>query len=96
LQETSERVNGGRVRFNMSNADRRLRRRAATVGAAGRRWGRRERASRGLDPSALQDCWRQRNLLRPAVTRERVGNAVVFFASNLTPSSLPVAEAFPR
>jgi rhamnulose-1-phosphate aldolase/alcohol dehydrogenase len=59
--------------------------------------------SRGLDPAALQDYYRQRNLLRAAVTPEHVGNAVVFFASNLTPTTgatLPVdggvAEAFPR
>lgn len=59
--------------------------------------------SRGLDPSELREYYRQRNLLRAAVTPEHVGNAVVFFASNQTPTTgatLPVdggvAEAFPR
>ncbi len=59
--------------------------------------------SRGLEPAALQDYYRQRNLLKLAVTPEHVGNAVVFFASNLTPTTgatLPVdggvPEAFPR
>jgi rhamnulose-1-phosphate aldolase/alcohol dehydrogenase len=59
--------------------------------------------SRGLDPADLQDYYRQRNLLKTTVTAEHVGNAVVFFASNLTPTTgatLPVdggvADAFPR
>ena len=59
--------------------------------------------SRGLDPAELQDYYRQRNLLKATVTPEHVGNAVVFFASNLTPTTgatLPVdggvPEAFPR
>jgi NAD(P)-dependent dehydrogenase (short-subunit alcohol dehydrogenase family) len=59
--------------------------------------------SRGLDPNALPEYYRNRNLLKAAVTPEHVGNAVVFFASNLTPTTgatLPVdggvAEAFPR
>jgi enoyl-[acyl-carrier-protein] reductase (NADH) len=59
--------------------------------------------SRGLDPAELREYYRQRNLLRAAVTPEHVGNAVVFFASNQTPTTgatLPVdggvAEAFPR
>src|SRR5207244_2550448 len=33
--------------------------------------------SRGLDPAALQDYYRQRNLLKVVVTAEHVGNAVV-------------------
>jgi rhamnulose-1-phosphate aldolase/alcohol dehydrogenase len=59
--------------------------------------------SRGLDPAGLQDYYRQRNLLKTTVTAEHVGNAVVFFASNLTPTTgatLPVdggvPDAFPR
>ena len=47
--------------------------------------------------------YRSRNLLMATVTGEHVGNAVVFFASNLTPTTgatLPVdggiPEAFPR
>jgi NAD(P)-dependent dehydrogenase (short-subunit alcohol dehydrogenase family) len=59
--------------------------------------------SRGLDPAGLQDYYRQRNLLKTVVTPDHVGNAVVFFAANLTPTTgapLPVdggvPEAFPR
>jgi len=93
---------GAGVRVNMINAD-------AVFGDATRPsglWqevGPARARSRGLDPAALQDYYRQRNLLRAAVTPEHVGNAVVFFASNLTPTTgatLPVdggvAEAFPR
>jgi NAD(P)-dependent dehydrogenase (short-subunit alcohol dehydrogenase family) len=49
--------------------------------------------SRGLDPEGLQDYYQQRNLLKTKVLAEHVGNAVVFFASNLTPTTgaaLPV------
>lgn len=60
-------------------------------------------ASKGLDPEDLQEHYRQRNLLHAVVTPEHVGNAVVFFASDLTPTTgatLPVdggiADAFPR
>ena len=49
------------------------------------------------------EYYRQRNLLKARVTPEHVGNAVVFFASNLTPTTgatLPVdggvPDAFPR
>lgn len=59
--------------------------------------------SRGLDPSALEGFYRERNLLKARVTPDHVGNAVVFFATNQTPTTgatLPVdggvAEAFPR
>ncbi len=59
--------------------------------------------SRGLEPSELPEYYRNRNLLKARVTPEHVGNAVVFFASNLTPTTgatLPVdggvADAFPR
>jgi rhamnulose-1-phosphate aldolase/alcohol dehydrogenase len=63
-----------------------------------------ERArSRGLDTSELKEYYRQRNLLKASISAEHVGNAVVFFASNLTPTTgatLPVdggvPEAFPR
>src|SRR5262245_38280853 len=90
------------VRVNMINAD-------AVFGDARRPsglWqevGPARARSRGLDPSELQDYYRQRNLLRATVTGDHVGNAVVFFASNLTPTTgatLPVdggvADAFPR
>jgi rhamnulose-1-phosphate aldolase/alcohol dehydrogenase len=59
--------------------------------------------SRGLDPAELEAYYRGRNLLKAAITGDHVGNAVVFFASNATPTtgaSLPVdggvPEAFPR
>ena len=60
-------------------------------------------AAHGVDPSELEEFYRGRNLLRARVTAEHVGNAVVFFASQLTPTTgaaLPVdgglPEAFPR
>ncbi len=59
--------------------------------------------SRGLELEELPDYYRGRNLLRARVTARHVGNAVVFFASNQTPTTgatLPVdggvVEAFPR
>lgn len=59
--------------------------------------------SRGLKIEELPDYYRGRNLLRARVTARHVGNAVVFFASNRTPTTgatLPVdggvVEAFPR
>ena len=63
-----------------------------------------ERARRrGLAPEALPEHYRERNLLRARVRARHVGNAVVFFASDATPTTgatLPVdgglPEAFPR
>jgi rhamnulose-1-phosphate aldolase/alcohol dehydrogenase len=59
--------------------------------------------SRGLPPEKLQEFYRERNLLHAEVTGAHVGRAVVFFASNQTPTTgatLPVdggiAAAFPR
>lgn len=59
--------------------------------------------SRGLEPDQLPEHYRQRNLLKAEVRAAHVGNAVVFFASNQTPTTgatLPVdgglPEAFPR
>jgi enoyl-[acyl-carrier-protein] reductase (NADH) len=59
--------------------------------------------ARGIEPAALREHYRQRNLLRAPVSGFHVGNAVVFFASELTPTTgavLPVdgglPEAFPR
>ncbi|MFH1136699.1 MAG: bifunctional aldolase/short-chain dehydrogenase [Pseudomonadota bacterium] len=59
--------------------------------------------SRGLDPCRLQEYYQGRNLLTAQVTAEHVGAAVVFFATNQTPTtgaSLPVdggvQGAFPR
>jgi rhamnose utilization protein RhaD (predicted bifunctional aldolase and dehydrogenase)/NAD(P)-dependent dehydrogenase (short-subunit alcohol dehydrogenase family) len=63
-----------------------------------------ERAkSRGLDLEGLKEFYRQRSLLKVWVRPEHVGNAVVFFASDQTPTTgatLPVdagiPAAFPR
>jgi rhamnose utilization protein RhaD (predicted bifunctional aldolase and dehydrogenase)/NAD(P)-dependent dehydrogenase (short-subunit alcohol dehydrogenase family) len=59
--------------------------------------------SRGLDPEGLREYYRQRNLLKAPVLAEHVGNAVVFFASDQTPTTgatLPIdggiPAAFPR
>jgi rhamnose utilization protein RhaD (predicted bifunctional aldolase and dehydrogenase)/NAD(P)-dependent dehydrogenase (short-subunit alcohol dehydrogenase family) len=59
--------------------------------------------SRGLDYEGLKEYYRKRNLLKVQVQAEHVGNAVVFFASEQTPTtgaSLPVdggiPAAFPR
>ena len=43
--------------------------------------------SRGLDPEGLREYYRQRNLLKVSVQAEHVGNAVVFFASEQTPTT---------
>jgi rhamnulose-1-phosphate aldolase/alcohol dehydrogenase len=59
--------------------------------------------SRGIDPGSIRDHYQKRNLLKATITAEHVGNAVVFFASDLTPTTgatLPVdgglPDAFPR
>lgn len=59
--------------------------------------------SRNVKREELPEYYRQRNLLKIAVTPRHVGNAVVFLASGATPTTgatLPVdgglAEAFPR
>ena len=59
--------------------------------------------ARGLNPEGLKEYYRQRNLLKATVTAEQLGNVVVFFASELSPTtgaSFPVdggnAAAFPR
>jgi len=59
--------------------------------------------ARGLDPEGLKDYYRDRSLLGVRVTAADVGRAVVFFASEATPTTgatLPVdggvAAAFPR
>ena len=93
---------GAGIRVNMINAD-------AVFGDAGRPsglWqevGPARAKSRGLDPNELQEFYRQRNLLKALVLPEHVGNAVVFLATNQTPTTgatLPVdggvLEAFPR
>jgi rhamnulose-1-phosphate aldolase/alcohol dehydrogenase len=93
---------GDGVKVNLINAD-------AVFGGADRPsglWqevGPARAAAKGLAPEDLQEHYRQRNLLHAVVTPEHVGNAVVFFASDLTPTTgatLPVdggvADAFPR
>ncbi len=59
--------------------------------------------ARNLDPDGLKNYYRERNLLKTEVLAEHVGNGVVFFAANQTPTTgatLPVdggiPEAFPR
>lgn len=59
--------------------------------------------ARGMAPEDLPDFYRKRSLLQVPLSGEHVGNAVVFFASNLTPTTgatLPVdgglADGFPR
>ena len=59
--------------------------------------------ARHLDPAGLREYYRNRNLLKAEVTAEQVGNAVLFFAAGLTPTTgatLPVdggiPAAFPR
>jgi rhamnose utilization protein RhaD (predicted bifunctional aldolase and dehydrogenase)/NAD(P)-dependent dehydrogenase (short-subunit alcohol dehydrogenase family) len=41
----------------------------------------------GVDPSELPEFYRRRNLLKTRVTGDDVGRAVVFFASNQTPTT---------
>ncbi|MBK9973614.1 MAG: bifunctional aldolase/short-chain dehydrogenase [Planctomycetes bacterium] len=57
----------------------------------------------GIDFKSLEDHYRNRNLLKARVTGRHVANAVIFFATNQTPTTgatLPVdggiAQAFPR
>jgi len=77
---------GAGIRVNMINAD-------AVFGDASRPsglWqevGPARARSRGLDPSELQEFYRQRNLLKALVMPEHVGNVVVFLASNQTPTT---------
>ncbi|MEW6500194.1 MAG: bifunctional aldolase/short-chain dehydrogenase [Thermodesulfobacteriota bacterium] len=59
--------------------------------------------ARNLDPEGLKEYYRNRNLLKTEVLADHVGNAVVFFAAGLTPTTgatLPVdggiPAAFPR
>ncbi len=59
--------------------------------------------ARGLELSELPEFYRQRNLLKARITPRHVGNAVLFFATEQTPTTgaaLPVdggvPDAFPR
>ncbi len=54
--------------------------------------------ARGLDPGDLPEYYRMRNLLKLRVTPDHVGNAVVFFATQQTPTTgatLPVDGGLP-
>ncbi|MCH7592877.1 MAG: SDR family NAD(P)-dependent oxidoreductase [Planctomycetes bacterium] len=90
------------IRVNMINAD-------AVFGEGKRRsglWaevGPSRAKSRNMDEDELPEYYRGRNLLKARVCGYHVGNAVVFFASNATPTTgatLPVdgglVDAFPR
>jgi len=93
---------GDGIRVNMINADAIF----GEEGVASGLWatvGPDRARSRGLALEELPEYYRSRNLLRARVTARHVGNAVVFFASNRTPTTgatLPVdggvVEAFPR
>ncbi len=90
------------VRVNMINADAIF----DDSGVSSGLWdvvGPERMRSRNLDPEGLKDYYRQRNLLKTTVHADHVGNAVVFFASEQTPTTgatLPVdggiMAAFPR
>ncbi|HIJ89271.1 MAG: bifunctional aldolase/short-chain dehydrogenase [Desulfobulbaceae bacterium] len=90
------------VRVNMINADAIF----DDAGVSSGLWdvvGPERMRSRNLDPEGLKDYYRQRNLLKTTVHADHVGNAVVFFASEQTPTTgatLPVdggiMAAFPR
>jgi NAD(P)-dependent dehydrogenase (short-subunit alcohol dehydrogenase family) len=90
------------VRVNMINADA-VFGTAENPSALWEKVGPERAAARGLEPSELQDYYRGRNLLKLRVTPEHVGNAVLFFVTQPTPTTgaaLPVdgglPEAFPR
>lgn len=54
--------------------------------------------ARGLDEEGLEDYYKNRNLLKTRVTAEHVGQAVLFFARRLTPTTgatLPVDGGLP-
>lgn len=90
------------VRVNMINADAIF----DADGVASGLWdvvGPDRMRARNLDPEGLKEYYRNRNLLKIEVLADHVGNAVVFFASGLTPTTgatLPVdggiPAAFPR
>jgi len=90
------------IRVNMINADA-VFAEGDTPSGLWREIGPDRARSRGIPPAKLQEFYRERNLLHAEVTGTHVGRAVVFFASNQTPTTgatLPVdggiAAAFPR
>ena len=90
------------VRVNMINADAVF----EADGVASGLWdvvGPDRMQARNLDPAGLREYYRNRNLLKTTVSAEEVGQAVLFFAAGLTPTTgatLPVdggiPAAFPR
>lgn len=93
---------GDNIRVNMINADAVFGDAETSSGLWDQVGPDRARA-RGLAADALPEFYRQRSLLKVAVTGRHVGHAVVFFASHATPTTgatLPVdggvADAFPR
>jgi len=90
------------VRVNQINADA-VFAHGETASGLWREIGPARARSRGLAPEALPEFYRERNLLHARIEARHVGNAVVFFASQTTPTTgatLPVdggvPEAFPR
>lgn len=90
------------VRVNQINADAVFAHRG-TASGLWREVGPSRARSRGMAPEALPTFYRERNLLHLQIEARHVGRAVVFFASNATPTTgatLPVdggvPEAFPR
>ena len=90
------------IRVNMINADA-VFAEGDTPSGLWREIGPDRARSRGIAPEKLQEFYRERNLLHAEITGAHVGRAVVFFASNQTPTTgatLPVdggiAAAFPR
>jgi rhamnulose-1-phosphate aldolase/alcohol dehydrogenase len=90
------------IRVNMINADA-VFAEGDTASGLWREIGADRARSKGIAPDALEEHYRERNLLHARITGAHVGRAVVFFASNATPTTgatLPVdggvAAAFPR
>jgi rhamnulose-1-phosphate aldolase/alcohol dehydrogenase len=90
------------IRVNMINADA-VFAEGDTPSGLWREIGADRARSKGIDPAKLEDHYRERNLLHARISGAHVGRAVVFFASNQTPTTgatLPVdggvAAAFPR
>ncbi len=90
------------IRVNMINADA-VFGDAETPSGLWATVGPKRAKSRNMKEEDLAEYYRGRNLLKARVSGRHVGNAVVFFASNATPTTgatLPVdggiVEAFPR
>ena len=90
------------IRVNMINADA-VFAEGDTPSGLWREIGPDRARSRGIPPEKLQEFYRERNLLHAEITGAHVARAIVFFASNQTPTTgatLPVdggiAAAFPR